>query len=109
MELKCTKDSGRLVVAVKGRMDAVTAPDFEKGCAAEIDRGEKDMIVDLGGLEYISSAGLRAILSTAKRLKAAGGGIRFCSLKGMVQEVFTVSGFSSMFPIHDALDEALKD
>lgn len=107
MKIESSKKGIAVVIKVLGRMDAVTAPEFEKECDGWLAKGEKSFVVDLGGLEYISSAGLRSILATAKKLKAAQGNIHFCNLSGMVQEVFTISGFSSMFPIHDSLDEAL--
>ena len=107
MECESTKQGNAVIVKVRGRMDAVTAPEFETECGKWIDGGELLLIIDLGGLEYISSAGLRSILAAAKRLKAAQGDIRFCNLNGMVQEVFSISGFSSMFTVCGGLEEAL--
>lgn len=107
MDFKTEKKGDFLVVTVAGRMDAVTAPDFEKNCAEAIDGGETALVVDLGGLEYISSAGLRGILATAKRLKAKDGKIAFANLSGMVQEVFAISGFTAMFSVHKTVEEAV--
>lgn len=109
MEFASQKQGGFVVVSVTGRMDAVTAPEFEAKAAELMDAGDNSFIVDLGSLDYISSAGLRSILSVAKKLKAGQGRIRFCNLGGMVQEVFSVSGFSSMFPIFDTLEDALAE
>jgi anti-anti-sigma factor len=108
MEFDSGKQGNAVVIKVKGRMDAVSAPGFEKECGDLVDAGEKILIVDLGGLEYISSAGLRSILAAAKKVKAAQGGISFCNLLGMVQEVFSISGFATMFPIHGSLEEAIS-
>lgn len=108
MEFDSGKQGNAVVVKVKGRMDAVSAPEFEAECGNWVDAGEKTLIVDLGGLEYISSAGLRSILAAAKKIKATQGSISFCNLLGMVREVFSISGFASMFPIHDSLEEALS-
>jgi len=107
MEVIAEKLDKALKLKVKGRMDAITAPDFEKECAAWIEGGENDFIVDLGELEYISSAGLRSVLITAKKLKTNNGRICFCNTTGMVQKVFSISGFQSMFPMYDTLEEAL--
>ena len=109
MELTHTKNGNALVVAVKGRMDAVTAPDFENGFAELMQDGEKLYVVDLTNLEYISSAGLRSVLSIAKKIKAAQAEIRFFGLQGMVKEVFAISGFSAMFPIKNSLEEATAE
>lgn len=107
MDFKCRKDGDRLVVAVSGRMDAITAPEFDAQCQEWLAAGDVNVIADLSGLEYISSAGLRSILSAAKRLKGAQGGLTFCSLSGMVEEVFVVSGFAAMFTLHPTLEDAL--
>lgn len=107
MEFESSKHENAVVIKINGRMDAVTAPEFENECNAWLDKGEKAFVIDLGDLEYISSAGLRSILAAAKKLKASQGSIHFCNLAGMVQEVFSISGFSTMFPIHGTLKEAL--
>ncbi len=109
MEFDSVKQGGGVVIKAKGRMDAVTAPEFESECAKWLEKGEGVLVVDLGGLEYISSAGLRSILSAAKKVKAVQGNIRFCNLSGMVQEVFSISGFSTMFQISDSVEEALSE
>ncbi|WP_243544005.1 STAS domain-containing protein [Pseudodesulfovibrio tunisiensis] len=106
MQLTSETRNGFLVVSVSGRMDAVTAPEFERECSALSTPGTR-LVADLSGLEYISSAGLRSILATAKRLKANKGDIRFCGLQGMVLEVFEVSGFAAMFSIHPNQEAAV--
>ncbi len=108
MEINSRKEKGSLIVSAKGRIDAVTAPDFEKSLSEWISQGESTMIVNLSELEYISSAGLRSILAIAKVLKAKGGKMIFACLKGTVKDVFKISGFGSIFQIFDTEDEALK-
>ena len=107
MEITARKEKGAIVVAVKGRMDAITAPDFEKHLGDLIAAGERKFIVDLSELEYISSAGLRSILVIAKRLKADHGDIRFAGMRGAVEEVFKISGFHSIFKIFPTWEAAL--
>lgn len=107
MEFNQTQHDNALVVAITGRLDAVTAPELDVQCAQWLKADQTKVVVDLSGLEYISSAGLRSILSAAKQLKTAGGGIAFCGLSGMVLEVFSVSGFTGLFPVHGSMDEAL--
>ncbi|MBU1004047.1 MAG: STAS domain-containing protein [Proteobacteria bacterium] len=88
-----------MLVSVSGRLDVVTAPEFQKVCVELADQGTPVVVVDFAELEYISSAGLRSVLFLAKKLKAQGGELKFCGLKGMVEDVFRVSGFHSMFTI----------
>ncbi|WMW66917.1 STAS domain-containing protein [Nitratidesulfovibrio liaohensis] len=108
MEIATRIAGSAAILSVNGRMDAVTAPEFEKACQALLEQGHATQVADLAALEYISSAGLRSILSSAKKLKAAGGGLAFCGLTGMVDEVFRVSGFMKMFRVHPTVDAALE-
>jgi len=110
MEIENTgKDDGRFMVAVRGRMDAVTAPEFEKRILDWIDSGETHIILDLGELEYISSAGLRSILTIAKNLRGQQGSLVLCALRDTVKEVFEISGFSTIIPVCESTEAALKE
>jgi anti-sigma B factor antagonist len=106
MNIICEKRETGSLVQVNGRMDAVSAPAFEKECIEVIDGGETKVVVDLSDLEYISSAGLRSILASAKKAKKVGCTMQFCGLSGMVQEVFQVSGLGTMFTVTATAEEA---
>ncbi len=109
MEISTRKEKNIPIVSVKGRIDAVTAPEFEKNLFDLIANGEKNLVVSFADLEYISSAGLRSILSTAKKLKAENGKMVFAGLRGPVEEVFKISGFYSIFNIFDSETTALDN
>ncbi|MBW1734164.1 MAG: STAS domain-containing protein [Deltaproteobacteria bacterium] len=102
------KQKGFLVIGVEGRMDAVTTPEFEQTLGDRIDEGETRLIVDLSALEYISSAGLRGILTGVKKVNAKGGEMIFTGLRDAVREVFEISGFSTIIPTHESVEAALK-
>jgi anti-sigma B factor antagonist len=108
MEINTSEHDGRTVVELSGRLDNATAPDFEKKCTALVDAGARVIILDLGRLDYLSSAGLRGILAIAKRLQVVGGKLMACCLIGLVKEVFTVSGFDAMVPVASSVADALK-
>jgi len=108
MEIETAKEKSTVVFSVKGKIDAVTAPQFEKALASLIVQGENNFLLDLSGLEYISSAGLRGILATAKQLKPKGGNMIFSGLKGPVKDVFNISGFGTIFKIFETREDALK-
>jgi anti-anti-sigma factor len=95
------------VLSITGRMDAVTAPEIEKGLLALVDGGEKRLVIDLKDLEYVSSAGLRSLLTLAKRVKEKEGNLVFANLQGQVTEVFRVVGFYALFTICDSVTDAL--
>ncbi len=109
MEISKQERSGVCVASVSGRLDAVSVGEFEKQMLAlPQEGGFKGMVLSLDGLEYISSAGLRAILKLAKNSKAAGVALCLCSIRPAVLEVLKISGFSMILTIKDTLDEALS-
>jgi anti-anti-sigma factor len=108
MDITTEKENSCIIVSVKGKVDAVTSPAFEKVLSGLIENGEHRLLLNLSALEYISSAGLRSILAMAKRLKAKEGKMVFSGLQGSVKEVFKISGFGSIFQISETPEEARK-
>ena len=86
-----------LEIALAGRLDTMTAPELE----AELNKdlgGADSLTLDFGKLDYISSAGLRVLL-TAHKAMAAKGGMKICNVNEVVQEVFEVTGFADSLTI----------
>jgi anti-anti-sigma factor len=108
MEMAKRKEEEAVVVSIKGRLDAVSSPEFEKELDALIAEGEKDFVIDFAEIDYISSAGLRSILATAKKLRTKDGQIFLSAMKESVKEVFKISGFDSIIPILESTEEALE-
>ena len=79
-------------LALSGRLDTVTAPELEKAVAELLPQADS-LVLDLGSLEYISSAGLRVILKAYKTL-ANKGGLKLTGVQEAVREVFDITGFS---------------
>ena len=73
-----------------------------------IENNAQRILVDIGGVDYISSAGLRVFISNAKKLKLSGAKISLCSIQPHVMEVFDVSGFSSIFDIYRSEEDYLS-
>ena len=95
-----------LSVDVKGRIDGSTAVAFEEAVRNAIDETDRVLIMDFGELDYISSAGLRVILLTAKSLQSQDAKLVLCALSDPIREVFKISGFDKLLPIHDSKAEA---
>ncbi len=104
MEVHNERRGTSLVMRVSGRLDAVTTPAFETHCQQALAEGERDLILDFGPLDYISSAGLRGVLGVAKSMAAAGGEFALANAQGLVREVLDISGFLRMFRLLDSLD-----
>ena len=107
MEIRIQESGRATVVAVAGKLDALSAGDYEKAVNQLIAEGKTRFVVDFAKLDYISSAGLRVLLTTAKQLKPRGGVALFANVPGNVREVFEVTGFGSILDIHDSVDAAL--
>ncbi|GAB4425185.1 MAG: anti-sigma factor antagonist [Chloroflexi bacterium OHK40] len=95
-----------VVMPIKGRVDAVTAPQLNREIHAQIDRGARHVLLDLGEVSFLSSSGLRALLLIRKELMTLGGELRLAALQPQVHEVFTLTGFTQVFAIHATVDEA---
>lgn len=107
MNIESRLNGGVLATTLKGRLDAVTAPEFDVWFNARMQAGENQLVLDMAGLDYISSAGLRSLLAVAKRVKAVDGAVVLCGLTGAVAEVFKISGFMSIFTVASTPEEAL--
>jgi anti-sigma B factor antagonist len=90
----------------EGNLDTNTAPEAQERFDQLVDDGVRKVLVDFKALDYISSAGLRVLLATAKRLSGEGGSLRICHLNDTVREVFEISGFSTIFSVFDTEAEA---
>lgn len=96
------------IVGINGDLDTNTAPDAEQHLNQIIAEGKTKILLNMDCLEYTSSAGLRVLLSTAKKLRAAGGSLRICCLNETVQEVFEISGFDTILDVFNTEAEALE-
>ena len=97
MEIKKVVDGSNLTVELVGRLDAVTALQLDKDLNASLD-GVTDLTVDLGELEYISSAGLRTLLKLQKRMDRQGA-MRIKNIRENVREVLDMTGFAEFLTI----------
>jgi anti-sigma B factor antagonist len=96
------------VVDFEGSLDTSTSPDAEGRLSSLMEGEGVKILINFEKLDYISSAGLRVLLVSAKRLKSRGGELRLCHLNETVQEVFEISGFSSILKVFNTESEALE-
>lgn len=93
MEIKTTSEGTKLTVAVSGRVDTVTAPEFEAGMKF----GDAKLVVlDLANVPYMSSAGLRVLLTAHKTMLGCGGELQVANVQPAVKEVLDLTGFSDL-------------
>ena len=97
MKINKKQDGSKLVIALEGRLDTTTAPELEQELKTSLD-GVTDLTLDLTNLDYISSAGLRVLLSAHKTMMKQGQ-MKVTNASEIVKEVFEVTGFSDILNI----------
>ena len=98
-----------VVFRFAGNLDTGTAPNAELAVNKELENQPKKMIFDLGKTEFVSSAGLRVFLATAKKLAKNGGVLKLCAPNAIVKDILEISGFETFLDVKDSLAKALKD
>ena len=98
MEIKTTKNDQSVNIALTGRLDTNTSHELEEELNTALD-GVNELTFDLTALDYISSAGLRVLLSAQKKMNEVQGSMKVTGANKDVQEIFDVTGFSSIFNI----------
>jgi anti-sigma B factor antagonist/stage II sporulation protein AA (anti-sigma F factor antagonist) len=97
-----------LIVRIKGRLDALSSPLTEKKICDFIENGQSKVLLDMGGVTYLSSAGMRMLLSTMRKLRTFSGRLVVCSTTPNVLDVLKISGFDHVLELFKSEDEALK-
>jgi anti-sigma B factor antagonist len=109
MELKIKKDGNATILELSGRLDTSNYESFSEELYAKLEEGGKYFVMDMEDLDYISSSGLRVFLSALKKVRAAEGDIALCCMSEKINEVFEISGFSSLFKVFVSIDDAIKE
>jgi anti-sigma B factor antagonist len=107
MELTTIQKDGAAVIRIAGRIDTATAPELEQAIGREIESGTKKLLLEFSQVSYISSGGLRVLLSTAKKLKGQDDRFALCGLTAEVHKILKLAGFTSIFSIYATEGEAL--
>ena len=97
MKIEMKRNAQEMMIEVEGRLDTITAPTLEK----EINENIQDietLILDFSGLEYISSAGLRILLSTQKKMQKVGA-MKLINVGAEIMDVFEMTGFADILTI----------
>jgi anti-anti-sigma factor len=108
MEITQKEENGIVMISIEGRLDADSSPQAEKVVKEALEGQATRVLFNLDKLEYLSSAGLRVLLSAAKEMRRRDGKIVLCSLNEFVKEIFEVSGFQSLIPIADSLESGME-
>ncbi len=97
MKITSNRNGTKLTIALEGRLDTATSPELGKDLQASLD-GVTELTLDFSALEYISSAGLRVLLSAHKTMSGKGS-MKVTHVNEIVAEVFEVTGFADILTI----------
>lgn len=106
MQISTTQAAGVTVVALAGELDASTAP-AASSALAPLAQSASRVVLDLSAVPYMSSAGLRMLLSAYRQLSARGGSIALAGVVDEIRDTMAVTGFLKFFVVHTTVDEAV--
>lgn len=104
--VEIAREDAATIAKLTGRLDGPAAPTLDQALVPLVTPGTK-LVLDLTDLAYVSSAGLRIFLKTAKQAKAVKARLSLFGINEAVQEVFDISGFTAIFEIHENRDSAI--
>jgi anti-sigma B factor antagonist len=107
VEINTAAHGDVIALSLVGRIDTVSAPVLEQAINRTIEGGGRKILLDFSGVSYISSGGLRVLLSAAKRLRDPGDRFGLCCLSPDVLKIIKLTGFTSIFTIYSSEGEAL--
>ena len=97
MNVNIETKNNEIHVRIEGRLDTVTAPEFDQKMISIKDHSAEKIVLDCAQLSYVSSAGLRSFLTLQKNAQAKGGKIVVRNMSGLIKEVFDMTGFTGLF------------
>ncbi|MDF2577528.1 MAG: spoIiaa [Chlamydiales bacterium] len=110
MSINVTEEfkEGILVLKLKGRLDAIALPIVEKQINQHIDSGKTKVILDFAEVDYLSSAGMRLLLSATKKLKSIAGRLALCTVTEQVMQIIKLAGFDHILAIQPSEVKAIE-
>jgi anti-anti-sigma factor len=109
MEITARRAGERLVLVLSGRMDGTGAQQVASAIRQNLNDHDTAIIFDLGGVDYLSSAGLRVFQDSIRQMKERKGQVAVCRLQEFVRKILTSGGFITVLPVYPTVDDALRD
>ena len=95
-----------LVATLEGSLNSANSAQVEAEILRWLDQGNNQLLIDLGAIDYVSSAGLRVVLVAAKRLKQSAGLLVLCGMQAQPRQTFEISGFLNILNVADTREQA---
>ncbi|MBN1914887.1 MAG: STAS domain-containing protein [Parachlamydiales bacterium] len=109
LDIELEQFDEKVILRVEGRLDAASTPILEKKINALLEEGYSSLAIDFSSVEYLSSAGMRLLLSVTKNLKKKEGDLILFSIDEEVMEIIKMAGFENLFHICSTEKEALQE
>ncbi len=107
MEISSTIHRRVVVVTVSGRIDTSTSTEFEEALEDLIEKGQKNLVMDFGAVDFLSSSGLRVLVTIRKKLHKAGGNIVLATPSERAADSFEIAGLDKLFPSYPDRESAV--
>ena len=107
MGVNAEREDGTVIAKADGRIDSSNSREFHSQLEAVVTETDTGVVLNFEDVSYISSAGMRVILLSAKSLQKNGTKFVLCSMNDSIREVFKISGFDKIIWIYDSQDQAL--
>jgi anti-anti-sigma factor len=108
MEIVSDRTDDILMISLKGRLDAFGASQLDEAVKKSIEDDDFCIVIDMGGVSYLSSGGIRILLAAEKVLKKRGGGVHLCNVHSYPLKVLEMAGFAQVFSIYSTREDAIK-
>ena len=108
INIEIEEDQGIKIVRLDGRLDAISSPLLEKKLIEQTEGDHSRIILDFGKVNYLSSAGIRLLLSMTKKLRGKSNGLHICSVDEEVMEIIKMAGFARIIQIFPTEQEAIQ-
>ena len=109
MEISDTRQGGFVIVTAVGELSLNSSDAFSRHCLALIEDGERELVLDLSKIKYLSSAGVRVILVVDRALRENGGTLTLCSPSDQAQLVLKLSGLLNQFKMYSSMEDLPKE
>ena len=109
MQITTREQDGIVILTLEGRVDNAGAGEMDRALQSSADTGQHRMVLDMAGITYLNSAGLRTVADILTRSRANGGDLHLVALSPKVERVFKIIGFDRFFDIYDTVEAALRD
>lgn len=107
MNAEVRHENGIVVIVVTGSVDALTADSLYSAIAAQLENKSVNVVIDLTGVEFVSSAGLRTLFSATKEARSGGGDLRVASNNPVIDKLLAMSGFASIAKVFSSAQDAV--